>query len=369
MTRIVRNIVLATALVAAAGTAFAARQDSVRNPLSISMFADASSAQSFMGTIDFKITNNSNETVQVPYWQLPGASAENKLFKVYRNGKVAEYLGPMIKRSAPIDADLVTFQPYETKVVTVDLAKSYDLGRTGEYTVSFASVLQGARTNKGLALADSNGRMASLQSVPLKLWVDAESALRALKAGASGKTRPGGGGGTVVDGVSFVGCDSTQVSRAGAAVVDARAYTQNAKGYLAAGTQGARYTTWMGTVTSSRYNTVRSNFVAIDSAMQLSGGQIKINCGCNQSYYAYVYAGSAYEIFVCRAFWTAPATGTDSKAGTLVHEMSHFNVVAGTDDVVYGQTGAKSLALSDPAKAVTNADSHEYFAENTPYQQ
>ena len=48
--------------------------------------------------------------------------------------------------------------------------------------------------------------------------------------------------------------------------------------------------------------------------------------------------------------------------------MSHFDVVAGTDDVVYGQAGAKSLAISDPASAITNADSHEYFAENNPSQ-
>jgi len=46
--------------------------------------------------------------------------------------------------------------------------------------------------------------------------------------------------------------------------------------------------------------------------------------------------------------------------------MSHFNVVAGTDDHVYGQSGAASLAISNPSLAVDNADSHEYFAENTP---
>jgi peptidyl-Lys metalloendopeptidase len=102
--------------------------------------------------------------------------------------------------------------------------------------------------------------------------------------------------------------------------------------------------------------------------MDQSGGQIKINCGCNQNYYAYVYPSKPYEIFVCKAFWSAPNTGTDSRAGTLIHEMSHFNVVAATDDHVYGQSGAKSLAISDPAKAIDNADSHEYFAENTPYQ-
>ena len=102
--------------------------------------------------------------------------------------------------------------------------------------------------------------------------------------------------------------------------------------------------------------------------MDPSGGQITINCGCNQSYSAYVYPTRPYAIFVCRAFWSAPNTGTDSKAGTLIHEMSHFNVVAGTDDWAYGQTAARSLANSDPAKAVDNADNHEYFAENTPTQ-
>ena len=58
-------------------------------------------------------------------------------------------------------------------------------------------------------------------------------------------------------------------------------------------------------------------------------------------------------------------TGTDSKAGVVIHEVSHFNVVAGTDDLAYGQTAAKKLK---PRRAIRNADSHEYFAENTPYQ-
>jgi len=55
-----------------------------------------------------------------------------------------------------------------------------------------------------------------------------------------------------------------------------------------------------------------------------------------------------------------------SSRQTLLHEMSHFDIVAGTDDHVYGQSGAASLAISDPNAAVQNADSHEYFAENTP---
>jgi peptidyl-Lys metalloendopeptidase len=59
-------------------------------------------------------------------------------------------------------------------------------------------------------------------------------------------------------------------------------------------------------------------------------------------------------------------TGTDSKGGTLVHESSHFTNIASTEDYAYGQSAAKSLASSNPAHAVENADNHEYFAENNP---
>ncbi|GAA4864094.1 hypothetical protein GCM10023332_15290 [Luteimonas vadosa] len=48
--------------------------------------------------------------------------------------------------------------------------------------------------------------------------------------------------------------------------------------------------------------------------------------------------------------------------------MSHFDGVAGTEDVVYDQTGSENLAISDPDAAIRNTDSHGYFAENTPFQ-
>ena len=52
----------------------------------------------------------------------------------------------------------------------------------------------------------------------------------------------------------------------------------------------------------------------------------------------------------------------------MIHELSHFDVLGNTDDIVYGKTGAKNLAISNPASAVKNADNHEYFSENTPAQ-
>jgi peptidyl-Lys metalloendopeptidase len=272
----------------------------------------------------------------------------------------------MIKRGLPKAEDFAILRAGETLRTTVDLSGSYDMSKSGDYTVTLMSPLQHASLSNGEMLKHGNGLPMTIQSVPLRLWVDGADML--AKGGQTASKGKPGGGGTVVNGVSYVGCSTTQIDGAGKAVVEARKYAENAKGYLNAGTVGPRYTTWFGAYTSSRYATVNQHFVNIDAAVDQSNGEIKINCGCNQSYYAYVYPTRPYEIFVCRAFWSAPLTGTDSKAGTLIHETSHFNVVAGTDDHVYGQAGAKNLAITDPAAAVDNADNHEYFAENTPSQ-
>ena len=343
-----------TVLAGAIAAATAAAPITRNNPLRVSMYAAD-------GAVEVILTNTSNKIARVPRYQLPLGGLEAKLFQVSRDGQPVAYEGPMIKRGLPTASEFAILQPGQSLRSVVQLADAYDMRKGGTYTITLASPLQHASLSDGSMLKNNRGLPLTLQSAPLRMF--SAGKLPALKR------PPSGGGGTVVNGVSYVGCDSTQISSAGQAVINARGYSENAKGYLAGNNgNGARYTTWFGAYTAQRYGTVGQNFVAIDSAMDQSGGQITINCGCKQSYYAYVYPTQPYQIYVCNAFWTAPAIGTDSKAGTLVHEMSHFNVVAATDDHAYGHTAAKSLAISDPTRAVDNADSHEYFAENTPNQ-
>jgi peptidyl-Lys metalloendopeptidase len=267
----------------------------------------------------------------------------------------------MIKRGLPDASDFAILRPGQSYRSVVKLSDAYDMRKGGTYTITLASPLQHASMSDGSMLKSSRGLPLTLQSAPLRMYTTG-------KLPPLNKGKPGGGGGTSVNGVATVGCSATQVTDIGNAITKAREYSENAKGYLAGGSTGPRYTTWFGAYTTSRYSTANQHYVAIDGAMDKTGDQIKVNCGCNQSYYAYVYPTRPYEIFVCRAFWSAPTAGTDSKAGTLIHEMSHFNVTAATDDHVYGQSGAKSLAISDPAAALDNADNHEYFAENNPFQ-
>lgn len=352
-----KTIACTAVLVGAVAASVAAPPAGKANPLRVSLYAQD-------GAVEVSITNTSGHTVRMPRWELPTGTAESKLFNVTRDGEPVDYVGLMAKRGLPEARDFVMLRAGETYRTVVDLTASYDLSKAGEYMVTFVAPLQHASLSTGEMLKQANGLPMVAQSVPVRMWFDG---MGKGSAPLSGGKKPGSGT-TVVNGVSFAGCSSTQINQAGQAVVDARTYTENAKGYLNVGTVGPRYTTWFGAYTSSRYATANQHFVSIDGAMDQSAGQIKINCACSGSEYAHVYPNQPYEIFVCRAFWPAPATGTDSKAGTLIHEMSHFTVVAGTNDWVYGQAGAKNLANTNPTNALDNADNHEYFAENNPFQ-
>lgn len=341
---------------AIASTSNAAAPITGHNPLRVGLYAAGG------GMVEVILTNTSAKSVRVPRWALPEQLPAQKIFNVQRDSQPVAYEGRMIKRGVPTAAEFAVLRPGQSRRTLVDLGSAYDMRKSGQYTVTLVSAMQYASLSGGTRLKTPRGMPLLLQSAPISFWSNGSG------AAPLGKGKPGSGGGTVVNGVTTVGCSATQVTGIGNAITQARAYTENAKGYLAGNNQGSRYTTWFGAYTSQRYGTARQHFVDIDAAMDQNAGQVKVNCGCNQSYYAYVYPTRPYEIFVCRAFWSAPNAGTDSRAGTLVHEMSHFNAVAGTDDHVYGQSAAKSLALSDPDAALDNADSHEYFGENTPFQ-
>ncbi len=85
--------------------------------------------------------------------------------------------------------------------------------------------------------------------------------------------------------------------------------------------------------------------------------------GKDSKVYAYVYPNDDAKLYLGDSFAGAPATGKDSKAGTLVHEISHFDSVGGTKDNAYGTKNAEDLAKTDSAAAQANADSFEYFVE------
>ncbi len=79
--------------------------------------------------------------------------------------------------------------------------------------------------------------------------------------------------------------------------------------------------------------------------------------------YAYVYQGQKENnIYLGGAFWVAANAGIDSRAGTIIHELTHH--LHGTDDHHYGAESSKDSAKNAPATATTNADNYEHFSES-----
>ncbi len=324
--------------------------------------------------VDVVFTNAGTSPVTFVNWFLPDGELDGDMFLLARDGQPVSYLGPIVKRTAPAAADMITLAPGESIARTADLGSVYDLSASGVYSIQYgvsSSQLYGGTRASAFTTGlrdelstDSTSLGGQLLSNEVLTWMDGRktAALDASKARAS------------IDAVASVGtstiaysgkCSATQQATIASAVAAASTMANGAVSYLS-GTPSAtqRYTTWFGTYSSANWNVVKGHYVNIKDVFD--NKPMTVDCSCKKSYYAYVYPNQPYKIYVCRAFWSAPLTGTDSKGGTLVHETSHFTVVAGTDDYAYGQTAAKQLAITDPAKARFNADSHEYFAENTP---
>lgn len=70
------------------------------------------------------------------------------------------------------------------------------------------------------------------------------------------------------------------------------------------------------------------------------------------------------EVFLEAAFFKAPTKGADSQAGSIVHEVVHLSTKRVIKDFAYGVKNAAALATADLAKARSNADNFEYFAED-----
>ncbi|QRO02075.1 peptidase M35 [Archangium violaceum] len=300
--------------------------------------------------VSVTFTNTSSQPVQLLKFYVPDGHLKEGLFEVTRNGEPVEYIGPAIKRAAPTAEDYITLAPGESLTGSAPVSGMYDLSESGSYTIRYAA----RSLDQHSALLS---KAAQLDSNLVNLWIEGRD---------SGQPELQAQGTVSAQALSYSGaCTSSEQSSISTAVTNARTYANNASTYLNGITSGtSRYTTWFGTYSTTNVGTARSHFTNIKNAF--ANAAIVVDCSCSDSYYAYVYPAQPYKIYVCNAFWSAPATGTDSKAGTLVHEMSHFNVVAGTDDHAYGQSAAKSLAKSSASQALDNADNHEYFAENTP---
>ena len=289
------------------------------------------------------LTNTGAAPERILKARTPFGPAVFALFEVTRDGQPVHYLGREVKRPVPRESDYLVLAPGESRSARVELSRSYDMAATGAYAVRY----------RGAATAPAAGAMVSNTAA---IFIEGR-----LPRGTSTPMLAAPAG----PGLTYAQCSNAQQDTIANAMAAGSAMAANGLAYLSSGKeQGQRYTNWFGALDAARQATVNKNFTNIKDAFETK--PVKVDCGCDEDYFAYVYPMQPYTIWVCNAFWTAAMTGTDSMGGTLLHELSHFEIVAGTDDHVYGQQGAAEMARTAPQRAINNADSHEYFGENSP---
>ena len=332
-------------------------------------------------TTSFKLTNLSQEPMRVLKWFTPLEGMWSDCLLVIRDGERVPYDGPLAKRGTPTPDDFVTLPPGQSVQTELAVHEAYQVSTPGTYSVSADTEIQAVPVAE-LALFsslefDSQGAETALFKQNLRQpisdaatnFVVAEAGPRVLTAGervreaqfnfmansAQFKIGPVAGSALAPQ---FNGGTPSEQTETQQAHFDGYALAQAALSSLK---NNAPYAEWFGLHSQTRFQVVHDHYSKIISDMEQKPFTYDLTGqGCRPGVYAYTYKNTT-TIWMCDQFWKSPATGTDSKAGTIVHEHSHAS--SGTDDLAYGQGNCRQLAISDPDKAVRNADSHEYYAK------
>jgi peptidyl-Lys metalloendopeptidase len=335
---------------------------------------DVSIEPSTEETVLVTIVNTFQTPVTLCSWGSP-LEDSSTVFKadlfniVSTNGQKPMYIGILAKKS-PTLGDFVTLQVGQSITAQLDLTKGYSFSSTGDYTVALS-------TSVRVFFGDLN--LKDLDSDFLSIFEYVEMTSNSIKVEITSVNSPvwpklatplfpGLVGGPSPDS-TCTSSEANTIRTAGSNAVDA---TAQGVRYVSGSCSSSLsyYIEWFGVCDSSRFSTVRTNLNRTWSG--LSSGSYPVNCKgseCTANTYAYVYPSWAnHTVFVCGYFWRVPTRNCvlDSQPGTLIHEMSHFNNVAGTRDVTYGISNCRTLARNNPAQAITNADNYCFYTDSCP---
>jgi|GEM_PF-622435 len=352
-------------------------------------------------TLSFVVTNTSDQDVKVLTWYTPlegfvNGHDENPIespcLLVTNNGEVVEYDGKLKKRQPiPPEEAYVTLGAGESLSVDFDVNQAYQVSIPGEYSVAFVGKPDSEEGSIEFKYVSDSAGEDEENAAPREQKLGMPEANFTVKGSPEGEageapqaTRPTQGdlmrAGESVEGSQpdekkdEAPASTGETAGAKAPIIvgepseqrKQETITAHNDGYglvvatLAALGDNPNFLEWFGIFDTPRFDGVVNNYTVIRDTMQTTTFTYNLSGdGCDPGVFAYTFKG-ATTVWMCGAFWQALPLGTDSKAGTVVHELSHS--IVRTDDIVYGQSRCRQLALSNPVQAVKNADSHEYFS-------
>jgi peptidyl-Lys metalloendopeptidase len=347
--------------------------------ITANVYAHATYKKDEAASLIFELTNHSKEPVHILKWNTPLEGLKTDCLTVLHNGKRIAYDGKLIKRGRPGPEDFLSLDPGRSAVAKIDVSESYDISKPGKVNVAFrpekmiyfrqpvteSLLLTASVSNvagRGLNVRSKDAAFSISGGVSAKLT--AGEMVRRMEIKSDAALKPGS---MIVEGLATGTALLPCTCRGGTPAQQAKVVKAHANGYsiavkaLEEMKKNPFYKTWFGVYTLAHFAHVKKNFRKIKKDFETRHFIYDLGThGCGKSDYAYTYPRTR-TIWLCSAFWSAPDTGADSKAGTIVHEHSHASAL--TEDNAYGEDDCRTLAVKRPGKAIRNADSHEFFAK------
>ncbi|QLH25412.1 hemopexin repeat-containing protein [Streptomyces sp. Rer75] len=328
-------------------------------------------------SLTFELENVGDRDYRLLVWNTPLEGEVFNFLEVHHASRAVPYDGRFVSRTDPDPASYRTIRVGETISEELDISESYALDEPGAYDVTllvwFADAIPVVGTEALTARPRQEHQGFTLGPVSTRFELLPDGTARPTAGERARSQQP-------KDGARLLTI-APDTERPSALLRDIPlppgfaevfAANDNARAWLDAAiaeltswsgrTDNTLYREWFGADSVSRYNTVRDRMSGTRAWMnrRLTYDLSPEDCGADSN--AYTYLGSD-TVYICPGFYRLPATGTDSRVGTIVHEWSHAATNVDTDDIVYGPAASRALAISNPDKAAKNADNYSSFVE------
>ncbi len=178
--------------------------------------------------------------------------------------------------------------------------------------------------------------------------------------------------------VAFEGCTKTEIGQFLAASERAERLTLTATTAIG---PNPTFERWFGDYSRKNGEVVRGNLKAIVKVLR--SGEVTASCKndgqglCASDTFAFVNLDSPFVVNLCDTFFEmdtmkqltadSVSAGNGTRAGTIIHEVSHFESVSATEDLCYTREECSDMAKRRSDDALKNADSYQYFVEDVTF--
>jgi len=280
--------------------------------------------------LNFTISNSLSQPQTFLQWGTPIEGVWTDMFDIRdeQNNRL-DYIGKIVLRGVePIEEEYITIPAGGSISAMVNLGDNYEFLSVGKYIIR----VDLPSYCKLQFSTEAKVEVFHLETIPPRKPIRAPQ--------------------------GYTNCNANQVSYANAAISGAISQSARAYNCLNQGCD-ALYLRWFGTYSQANWNFVSNGYYNINTRLNNYAFNGYCDSGCAANTFAYVYpTDGTLTVYLCALFFNRPS----DRNRVIVHEMSHFRTLCGTQDYTYGTASCLSLARANPNQASHNADNVCYFA-------